>query len=130
MSRAAIDKAHEHFVSAMRTGDAAALADVVSEDVTFYPPHEPSRRGRHEVRAWAEQAFSAIRTERIAISDRNVVVSGDWAFEIGSFVWAVVPVTGGRVIEDRGRFIAIWQRQADGTWKTAHDMWNSTIPVA
>ena len=129
MSKEAVDKGDEQFLAAMKAGDAAALMAVLTDDVTFYPPHEPTRRGKQDVKAWAQQVFSAVKTQRISVSDRNVVVAGDWAFERGTFVWAVAPAGGGETTEDRGRFIAIWHRQSDGSWKAAHDIWNSSNPI-
>jgi ketosteroid isomerase-like protein len=130
MSRQAVDQGHEQFLEAMRAGDVPGLMAVLTDDVTFYPPHEATRKGRAEVEAWAKQTFGAAKTERVTVSDRNVVVAGDWAIEIGAFVWAVSPVAGGATSENRGRFIAIWRRQTDGSWKAAHDLWNSSNPAA
>ena len=129
MSRDAIDRGHEQFLDAMRAGDAAALLAVLTDDVTFYPPHEPARAGKRAVEDRARQVFSAISTEHVSISDRKATVAGDWAFEIGSFVWATAPATGGAITEQRRHFIGVWQRQADGTWRVAHDLWNSSVPA-
>ncbi len=129
MSKQAVDKGHDQFMAAMKASDAAALAAVLTEDVVFCPPHEPTRTGKPEVQAWARDLFDQIKTERVSVSDRNVVVAGNWAFETGSFVWAVSPVQGGETTEDRGRFLAIWQRQPDGSWKASYDIWNSVKPL-
>ena len=128
MSRHAVDRGHEQFLAAMRDGDAGALVALVSDDVTFCPPHEATRTGKSDVRAWAQQVFSQVKTQRIAVSDRDVDVSGDLAVDRGSFVWVVTPSGGGNSIEERGRFVAIWKKQSDGSWRVAHDIWNSSNP--
>ena len=130
MSRQAVDQGHDRFLAALAAGDVPGLLGVLTDDVTFYRPHEPTRKGRQVVEAWARQTFAAINTERVSVSGRNVVIAGDSAIEIGDFVWAVRPAAGGPTTEDRGRFMAIWQRQSDGSWKAAHDLWNSSIPIA
>lgn len=33
----------------------------------------------------------------------------------------------GKVIEDRGKYVTIWERQKDGTWKVAVDICNSDL---
>jgi len=129
MSQDAIDKGHEQFMSAMRASDAGALCLQLTDDVTFCPPHERTRSGKPDVEAWARELFGQFKTKHASVSDRNVVVIGDWAFERGSFVWAVSPAAGGETTEDQGRFLAIWRRQPDGSWKVAHDIWNSSKPL-
>ena len=126
MSKETINKLHEKFLLAMKTGDTALLATLLTDDVIFCPPHEHTRKGKHEVMAWAQQAFSQVKTDRLSISDREIALAGDWAFESGSFASAVAPAEGGETTRDRGRFLTIWQRQSDGSWGVAHDMWNSS----
>lgn len=125
----AIDKAHAEFLAAMKAGDATRLVELLTDDVEFCPPNEHARKGKQEVKAWAQQAFSQVKTWRLSVSDRQVVPAGDWAFESGSFVSAIAPATDGALTEVKGRFLTVWQRQADGKWKIAHDIWNSSQPL-
>jgi hypothetical protein len=78
---------------------------------------------------WFQAIVDKMKTTDISIPDRKVTLTGDYAIEEGAFVWKLAPVAGGPAIEDRGRFIGIWQRQADGGWKVARDIWNSSLPL-
>jgi len=31
---------------------------------------------------------------------------------------------------ERGKYLTIWHKQADGTWKVVRDMFNSDLPLA
>ena len=75
MSRQAIDQGHEQFVAAMRAGDASALVAVLTDDVQLDPPHEATRKGKPDVKAWAQQLFAAVKTQRVSISGREVVMT-------------------------------------------------------
>jgi len=33
-------------------------------------------------------------------------------------------------IDDRGKFVVVWKKQADGAWKIVADIWNSDMPPA
>ena len=33
-------------------------------------------------------------------------------------------------VQDRGKYIEIWRKQADGPWKLARDIFNSDLPPA
>ena len=52
---------------------------------------------------------SIFATEDVA--ERNVIIAGDRAIEEGEFTLKVAPRDGGAAVEDRGRFMAIWERR-------------------
>jgi ketosteroid isomerase-like protein len=38
-------------------------------------------------------------------------------------------VPGGEPQKDSGKFIEVWRRQGDGSWKIADDIFNSSLPA-
>ena len=36
----------------------------------------------------------------------------------------------GKPVQDRGKYVEIFKKQADGTWKVIVDIWNSDLPAA
>ena len=36
----------------------------------------------------------------------------------------------GKPMKDHGKYVEIFKKQADGTWKVVADIWNSDLPVA
>lgn len=129
MSKEAIDKGHTAFLVAMKANNAEALGPLVTTDVVFMPPHEQPVTGRQGVIDWFSGVVKQARTVAVLVPQREVIVTGDFGIERGSFIWKVAPTAGGSEIEDRGNFLAIWQRQPDGSWKAKYDIWNSTLPV-
>jgi ketosteroid isomerase-like protein len=89
----------------------------------------PRTTGLEGARSWCESTLGQVRTTAVTISNRDVTIAGDWGLEHGDFDWTVAPVAGGAEARDQGSFVAIWQRQADGSWKLARDIWNSAIPI-
>jgi ketosteroid isomerase-like protein len=130
MSRARVDKTHLAWLDAMKANDGRALGRLVTEDAVLMPPNEPVLVGRTAVVAWFENVVRQARTTGIDIPQREVIVTGDYGIERGSFVWKLSPASGGPPFEARGNFLAIYQRQADGEWKVIRNIWNSTLPVA
>lgn len=126
MSKQAIDEGHERFLDAMRANDAAALMNVLADDVVFYPPNEKPARGKPAVRTWYQGVIAEATTDEVEVSDRHVAVSGDWGIEQGRYVWKLAPVGGGDPFTATGHFIAIWHREADGSWRVTSDIWNSS----
>ena len=127
-ARAGIDSGHHAFLAAMKANDADALITLLTTDVEFLPPNDSSRIGREGVRTWFNGIVAQFKTTDVSVSDRNVIVSGDWGIERGNFTWTLTPVAGGAEIIDKGKVIAIWHQEPGGTWKVKYDIWNSSIP--
>jgi ketosteroid isomerase-like protein len=36
----------------------------------------------------------------------------------------------GKPVNDRGKFLEVWKKQADGKWKCTMDIWNSDLPAS
>ena len=36
--------------------------------------------------------------------------------------------TSGKAISDKGKYLMVWKKQADGAWKVLFDMSNSDLP--
>ncbi len=129
MSQDAIETGHLEWLDAMAANDAEALGRVAAADVVLMPPHQPPVVGRQGVVAWFAGVVKHARTVSVRIPEREVMVVGDLGIERGSFVWKVAPTGAAAEVEDRGHFLAIWQRQADGSWKVKYNIWNSTLPA-
>jgi uncharacterized protein (TIGR02246 family) len=127
--RAAIDKVHDAFLDAMRAGDCTAMVSGLAQDVVFAPPNVPNARGADGVRAWCEATFANFKTKAVSVSEREVVVAGDWAIESGNYDWTVTPAAAGAEMREQGGYVAIIHREPDGSWKVARDIWNSSQPL-
>lgn len=57
----------------------------------------------------------------------DVAKSGDIAYEYGTFDFAVAD-TSGAVNDQKGKYVVIWTKQADSTWKAAVDTNNTDAP--
>jgi ketosteroid isomerase-like protein len=92
------------------------------------PPNEAVLKGKAAVRAWYEQFLTQLRTSGLTISDRQVLMGGEWATDLAAFEWTLVPVAGGPAVIDRGSYVQVWHREADGRWLFSRELWNSTAP--
>ena len=52
----------------------------------------------------------------------EVARSGDFAYSTGSYAIANPAI-------DKGKFVDVWKKQADGSWKAAADVINSDLPA-
>lgn len=66
----------------------------------------------------------------LALNAEDVKTSGDFAVETGTYTMTMTPKKGGKAINDKGKHVVVWERQADGSWKAIRDMFNSDLPAA
>jgi uncharacterized protein (TIGR02246 family) len=124
--RASVDSAANRLVAALRANASDSLLALMAEDVVLMPPNESILKGKAAVRTWYDQFLAQLRTSSLTIADREVLIGGEWATEVATFEWELVPVGGGEAVVDRGSYIQVWHQEPDGRWLFAREIWNST----
>ena len=116
-------------VAATNAGDAAALADLYTEDAIHMPPNRPALVGKEAIQSSYQTGFAQF-TQKLTLTLEEVEVSGDWAFSRSTYTGTGTPKAGGEpIFEDNGKFLAIHKRQPDSTWKIHRDIANSDRPL-
>lgn len=127
--RARIDEGVAAWTAAVNRGDMAAVADLYTEDAMLMPPNGAALRGRDAVRTFFVEALSSLSPRDVKLSSDEVEVCGDSAYEVGRYQMTVQP-SGGAAMNDRGKYLVVWRRQSDGSWKIARDIFNSDLAAA
>ena len=127
-ARAAVDSAANRLLAALRTDSPDSLLALVSDDVIIMPPNEAVLNGKSAVRTWYEAFVKQMHTTSLTISNRELLLGGDYATEIAQFEWKLTSVEGGPPVTDRGSYMQVWHRQADGRWLFSREVWNSMAP--
>ena len=107
-------------------GDFAGLAARFTEDAVRMPPNAPAHEGRAAIQAFVE-AYPTI-TEFEATTT-EVGGAGDVAFARGTYSLMATPEGAPEPVSDRGKWVSILRRQADGTWLITANVWNSDLPL-
>ena len=64
------------------------------------------------------------------ITNEEVEVAGDWAFSRGTYTLTTTPKESGQPVFIDGRYITIFTRQPDGSWKRHREIFNyEAFPV-
>lgn len=66
--------------------------------------------------------------EDLQFTEVEVDGAGDLAYVYGTYSLTLT-LPGMEPEPDRGKYIEIWRRQADGSWKVALDIFNSDLPL-
>jgi ketosteroid isomerase-like protein len=98
-----------------------------TEDAKLMMPGMPIIEGRDAIKA-AFASMGAIQDEKW--NSLSIEGHGDLAYEQGTYSYTVIPPGMSVSMTDKGKFIVVWKKQADGAWKAARDIWNSDMPPA
>ena len=107
--------------------DLDKTASYYSDDALVLPPNMPTIQGKQGARAMWQGMFSvpgfgggwkAAKVE--------VARSGDLAYVTGTYELSESGPTG-KPKTDKGKYLEVWKKQADGNWKCIVDMFNSDL---
>ncbi len=116
-------KLDDDWSKAAATRDAERVAAFYAEDAIAYAPNEPAAAGRAAARkVWA--AYFADPTFTISWKTTHAEVDGDLGFTAGTYQDSFKGPDG-KIVNEKGKYLCVWRKQKDGTWKAIHDMWNA-----
>lgn len=125
--RKALEEGGIKFVEAVNKGDAAAAAALYAEDALLMPPNSEMIKGRSAIQEfWQTSIQMGIKEVNTTVID--IQIDEDLAYRVGKYTLTIQPQNHPPV-KDSGKFLDIWKRQADGSWKIQVDTWNSDIPM-
>lgn len=125
--RAAIEAATEEAMTINATRDHQAYVNhYYTADAIVLPPNGEAIRGREALLAFNE---SFPPYEELQFSHVEMDGAGDMAYVYGTYTMIMAAAEGEDPVEDHGKYIEIWKRQADGSWKVALDIFNSDLPL-
>ena len=126
----AIREAGDQALKAAQAKDVSRWVSFFSNDATLYPPDEPILKGKEAIQEWLSEA---VANPNFAISWETTVVevaeAGDLGFASGTYE-ATVSDDEGKPVLEQGKWVSVYKKQADGTWKCVTDIWNKNQPPA
>ena len=116
---------------------AAAEAKDLDRTVSYYstdaivmPPNAPSATTKEAIRsAWNEMLTSPGAAISWKATKVEVAKGGDLAYVSDIYEETMIDASG-KPVKDRGKYVEVFKKQADGTWKVIIDIWNSDLPLS
>ncbi len=119
------------FVADWGGKDAGRIAAHYTDDGTVMIPNSPTLTGKEAIANAMKDAFTdpnwslALQTAQVDISK-----SGDLGYARGTYVLTATDPASKKAVTERGRFLTIFRKAADGSWKAVQDMNNAEAPAA
>ena len=117
----------KRFAEAFNRGDLDAAVEFYTDDATFLHPNVEIVSGKHAIKEFFEAGRAFLGLKRLNFEILESDYDGNLAYERGIIQIDMEP-EGGQPIVDKGKYVVVMKRQADGSWKVAVDIWNSDLP--
>ena len=107
--------------------DPAKFASVYADDATLMLANEPIVHGASNIKA---VVGPMMQDKNFALSFQadKVEVAGDLAYSQGAYSMTMTDQKGNPAT-DKGKYLTVWKKQADGSWKVIEDIVNSDLPA-
>jgi len=127
---AALKKLDEEWSKAAGSRDVEKTISYYSDDAVVMPPNIPTLTGKEPIRTlWKSILESPSFSGGWNATKVEVARSGDLAYVNGNYEFNEKDERG-KPIVDKGKFLEVWKKQPDGSWKCVADMFNSDLPTA
>lgn len=115
---------------AAQAKDANSVVDTwYADDGSALYPNTPICTGKEALRKlWTAMVSTPGFSVDWQITKVEVSRSGDLAYTPFTYQLTMQGADG-KLMRDRGKGLAVWKKQADGTWKGEADMFNTDLPL-
>jgi len=96
-----------------------------ADDAVSMPNFGPMARGKKAIgEQYGKMMGSGMKVTKVDFVTADVQVSGDYAYEIGTYTMtfempSMAPMT------EEGKYLTVYQRDKDGSWKVKVETWNT-----
>jgi uncharacterized protein (TIGR02246 family) len=123
-----IEKMNKEMAEAMKTGDHEKNLQFYAEDVVSLPSYDKMLKGKEEIRnSMKEMEKSEWKVKDIKFETVSVETNGDMVTEIGKYKMEMNKKDSDETMKDEGKYVTLWEKQADGSMKIKTEMWNSDL---
>ncbi|MEJ1963782.1 MAG: nuclear transport factor 2 family protein [Gammaproteobacteria bacterium] len=125
---AAIAEFNKRYLGAINSGDIATLSSLTTEGHMAISSGRPPMAGKEALVATMSRAFERFRIDE-AWTPLETMISGDLAYQRGTFTVDATPKAGGSSSHTAGNFVRIYRKQPDGSWRMVRDVLLTDQPV-
>jgi ketosteroid isomerase-like protein len=126
---AALRKADKDWSNAAQMKQVDSWVAFYTDDATVLPPNDKAASGKDAI---GKTIGDMLALPGFSVSWQPTTVevarSGDIGYAQGTYE-LMMNDPKGNPITDRGKYLEVWKKQADGTWKCSMDMFNSDLPA-
>ncbi len=120
-ARQAIDKGNAQWVEAWDKADAAMIASLFANDGVLLGRNGKFFKGPQQILERQKTVMEgAGKGVKCTVMTVDLWLDGDTAYETGTYSYKYQEK--GKPVDEEGRYVTIWRKQNDGSWKIITDM--------
>jgi len=121
-----IKELNNAWLKATLSDDLGTLLSYHTDDAILLPSYEPMLKGKTAILESNKKSKEAgFKINAMTLTTTDVWSSGNLAFAIGTYTINITIPGMSETIDDNGKYLTVYQKQADGSWKIKADTWNS-----
>jgi uncharacterized protein (TIGR02246 family) len=125
----ALRKLDDDWSKAAAAKDVDKTVSYYADEVIVLPTNAPVATTKDAIRKiWKDMITSPGFAGGWKATKVEVARSSDIAYISGTYELTMNDASG-KPATDRGKYVEVWKKQADGSWKCAADIWNSDAPL-
>ena len=126
----AIRAADQEWLKVFAAKDLDKSVAFVTDDGSVLAPNAPIATGHAAIRQLFS-GFFALPNLKISWHPVRVEVarSGELGYTSGAYEM-IFNDPSGKLISDKGKYVTVWKKQRDGSWKVLLDIFNSDLPAS
>jgi len=113
--------------AAENAGSSSDMISMLADDAVIMAPNQPVQEGKAACAVFLTNVIKGLFDEydrHIVYTSAEVQVIGNIAFDRGSFSFRVAPRSGGAASRETGKYLFLYSRAGDGSWKIARSIVN------
>ncbi len=121
-ARDSIEATNKTLLESLSGRDAAGVAAHYTDDAALLPPDAARIDGREGIQGFWQALIDAGLGD-VTLTTQEVDDFGEVANEVGT-ISATAPSEDGGRVQLAGKYVVVWKRGGDGTWRLHRDIWN------
>jgi uncharacterized protein (TIGR02246 family) len=120
-ARQAIDKGNAQWIDAWDKGDASLIAQLFAPDGILLGGKGKSFKGPQQILERMKTVMEAAgKGVKATVTTVDLWLDSDTTYETGKYSYT--SREKGQPVTDEGRYVTVWRRQSDSSWKIIVDM--------
>ncbi len=121
-----VEEWNQKFSEAMMNGDNEKMLSFYADDIISLPSYQPMMEGIDALKsAMAMDANSGNKFTKFVLNSKKIIPAGNLLVDIGTYDMSMNIQGMEKPYDDQGKYVTIYEKQDDGSWKIKVDTWNS-----
>jgi ketosteroid isomerase-like protein len=126
--KSTIQEWNDQFSQAMMNGDNEKMLSFYADDIISMPSYAPMLEGKKALKnAMEMDSNSGKKFTKFNLTSKKLLSEGNLLVDIGTYELTVEMEGMDKPIDDQGKYVTVYEKQNDGSWKIKVDTWNSDL---